>query len=277
MTMTNLVTAPRQETTIATPRGGSFAAPDAVGRGGVSRGTWIVTKREFRSYFLSPIAYVVGAIFLGLGGFLFFRFLFIEAAGAAEARMTSYFGLLPMFFVVLIPALTMRLWAEERKLGTLELLLTFPVKTGQIITGKFLAALLFIAVLLGLTLPYPITLSILGDLDWGTVVAGYLGALLLAASYLSLGLFLSSLTRDQIIALILSVVVLALLNWLPQLAALFGGPGLVEAAHVISPNTHFGSITRGVVDLSDLIYYVCFCGFFLFLNSIAIEVRKWIG
>ncbi|MFQ5504272.1 MAG: ABC transporter permease subunit [Planctomycetota bacterium] len=242
-------------------------------------GTWIMVKREFRSYFLSPIAYVIGALFLAIGGFQFFRLIFIEAGNSAEARMVLYFNFLPSAFLILAPALTMRQWAEERKLGTMELLLTFPVQTLPLILGKFMAGILFICVLLGLTLPYAFTLASLGNLDWGPVVGGYLGAILLACAYLSFGLFASSITRDQIIALIISVVFLAILYALgtSQLMRIFFGPELVGFFTAVSPITHFASIARGVLDLSDLIYYVLFCGFFLFANSVVIEIKKWMG
>ncbi len=238
---------------------------------------WIVTKREFRSYFLSPIAYVVGALFLVIGAYEFFQIVFIDAGRAAEARMQYYFAQLPMYFLVLVPALSMRLWAEERKLGTLELLLTFPVKTGQLIAGKFLGAMLFLCVLLALTLPYAITLSLLGDLDWGPVVGGYLGALLLGGAYLALGMFISAMTRDQIIALILSVVVLMLLYRLPRIAQWCLPASTIEAVTLLSPVTHFMSIARGVIDFADILFYVSFVVFFLFLNGVTLEVRKWIG
>lgn len=239
--------------------------------------TWVMTRREFRSYFLSPIAYVVGLLFLVIGAYQFFQVVFIDAGRAAEARMQPYFMMLPLFFLVLIPALSMRLWAEERKLGTLELLLTFPVRTVDLIAGKFMGAMMFVGALLALTLLYPITLALLGNLDWGPVIGGYAGALLLAAAYLSLGMFVSSLTRDQIIALIISVSVLAGLHNLPLIAAWFLPAGFVEFVEVISPVTHFRSIARGVVDVSDVLYYAAFSGFFLFLNGITLEIRKWIG
>ncbi|HMQ21033.1 MAG TPA: ABC transporter permease [Planctomycetota bacterium] len=238
---------------------------------------WGVTKREFRSYFLSPIAYVVGAIFLFYGAYEFFQFIFLEAGRGAEARMNMYFNQLPLYFLVLVPALSMRLWSEERKLGTLELLLTFPVKTGALILGKFCGALLFLAVLLGLTLLYPITLAALGNLDWGPVVGGYVGALLLGASYLALGMFISSLSRDQIIALIVTVVALMLMVRLPALAAYFMPKSWIEPLMVLSPVTHFTSIARGVIDFADIVFYAAFVALFLFLNSIVLEYRKWVG
>jgi len=240
--------------------------------------TITVMKRELRSYFLSPIAYVIGAVFLSFVGYLFFQMLFIEFGRAAQARMDLYFYLLPIAFLFLAPALTMRLWAEERKLGTLELLLTFPVKTTPLIFGKFFAGVVFIAILLLLTLPYPITLASLGNLAWGPVIGGYLGALLLASSFLALGLFTSSITRDQIISLILSIVALAVFYLMGSglLQYLFSAR-VVAVLTELSPFTHFNSIARGVIDIGDLIYYVVFCGFFLFANSVMIEIKKWQG
>jgi len=238
--------------------------------------TLVILKREFRSYFLSPIAYVVGALFLGIGGWLFFEGLFFDTGQAAEAKMESYFGLLPLFFMVLVPALSMRLWAEERKLGTLELLMTFPVKTMHLILGKFCGALCFVAVLLALTLFYPVTLASLGNLDWGPVLGGYLATLLLAASYLALGMFISSLTQDQIIALLVTVSVLLLLILMRQVGMLIG-PWWAEVFAIASPREHFSSIARGVIDLRDMLYYGAFCGFFLYLNSLVLEAKKQVG
>lgn len=239
--------------------------------------TWIVTKREFRSYFLSPIAYVVGAIFFLLGGYLFFQSAFLEAGSQAEARLNRYFAMLPMYFLILVPMISMRLWSEERKLGTLELLLTFPVRTSSLILGKFVGALFFVAVLLLLTIVYPITMDWFGPLDWGPVICGYLGAILLAGAYLALGMFISSLTRDQIIAVLVSVVVLFLLYFLPQIAGFFLPESFIEPVQMISPVTHFMSIARGVIDMGDLIFYTAFIALFLFLNSITLEMRKWAG
>ncbi len=235
--------------------------------------TTVILRREFRSYFLSPIAYVVGGLFLGIGGWLYFSRVFFDFGAGAEARMGGFFSLLPLFFLVLVPALSMRLWAEEKKLGTFELLLTFPVRTRDLILGKFLGGLFFVIVLLAFTLPYPITLATYGKLDWGPVIGGYLGGILLAASYLSLGLFISSLTRDQIIALLLSVAALLVLVLLPQVGAAMS-PSLAEAFKLLSPVEHFRSIARGVLDLRDLIFYIVFCGLFLYLNALVLEFKK---
>ncbi|PIE22129.1 MAG: hypothetical protein CSA62_13690 [Planctomycetota bacterium] len=241
--------------------------------------SFVIFQRELRSYFLSPIAYVIGVFFLGIGGYLTFQLSLFEFGRAPEANMSYYFTqYLPYAFGIMTPAIAMRLWAEERKLGTLELLLTFPVHNRQLIIGKFFGALVFIMALLALTLIYPLTMSLYGKLDWGPVIGSYLGACLLAASYLSLGLFVSSITSDQIIALLVSVVALTVLNLLAHPAiGFFFGPGMTEFFSVLSPLTHFSSIGRGVVDLGDIIYYVAFCAFFLVLNGLVLNVRKQKG
>jgi ABC-2 type transport system permease protein len=237
----------------------------------------VIFKREFRSYFLSPIAYVVGAIFLVVGAGLFFRTVFLEGT-LLEARMNSYFMFLPMAFLLLAPALTMRLWSEERKLGTLELLLTFPVKTWQLILGKFLAALAFMVILLVLTLPYPLTLNHYAELDWGPVMGGYIGAVLMAGAYLSVGLFCSSVSRDQIIALLLSVTVLFVLYAMGQPDWLYFAPNwLTRPMVTLSLSNAFTSISKGVLDSRDILYYLGITSLFLYLNSVVLEAKKWQG
>jgi ABC-2 type transport system permease protein len=239
----------------------------------------VIFQRELRSYFLSPIAYVIGVLFLVFGSVMLFWFGLMEVGRSAEANMGSFFsGYLPWAFILLVPALTMRLWAEERQLGTLELLLTFPVRNGQLISGKFLGALVFIMSLLALTLIYPLSMSLYGNLDWGPVIGGYLGAILLAAAYLSLGLFISSLFKDQIIALLVSVVLLLVLVLMGHpIVGLFFNSFFTELFALISPMSHFQSIGRGVVDLGDIVYYVAFCAFFLTLNGLVLNVRKQKG
>ena len=244
----------------------------------------IVLRRELRSYFLSPIAYVFGGLFLGVQ-------LYMSTSTAlqqgAAASMQGFFSLLPLIFLFFVPALTMRLWAEERKLGTLELLMTFPVKVSQVITGKFLAAVSYLAVLLLLTVGYPITLAIYGNLDWGPVVGAYLAALAMASAYLSVGMFFSAMTRDQIVALLLALVSLGalyLLGWPSFLAGLrIVLPGwlpvdwIVAVLEAVSPFKYFLSISRGVLDTRDFIYYVCFCGFFLYANALVLKARRHKG
>ena len=239
----------------------------------------IVLRREFKSYWLSPIAYVFGALLLGVHLYLVCMAGDATLTDGQVASTQTFFGYLPLLFVFFIPALTMRLWAEERKLGTLELLLTFPVKTWQLIAGKFFAALGYLAVVLLLTIGFPITLTIFADLDWGPVISAYVATLLMAGAYLALGMFCSSLTRDQIVALLVSMVLLFLLYYV-------GNPGvllqlgqilpewLVGLIGAISPNRYFASIARGVLDTGDIVYYACFCVFFLYLNALVLQGRR---
>ncbi len=240
----------------------------------------VIMKRELWSFFLSPIAYVAGAAFLFVPAFFWFSTLFLNTGGATEAHMSNFFGYMPLAMLFLASALTMRQWAEERKIGTLELLLTYPVTTTQLVTGKFLASFFFIGILLLMTASYPLTLSLFGNLDWGPVIGGYLGTWLLSGAYLAFGLFASSITKDQIVSLIVSLVVLLFMFYASSLALIVFGtnhPGLIEFFTVISPATHFSSIARGVVDLGDLLYYLVFCSFFLFLNSSVLELKKRVG
>lgn len=244
------------------------------------RDTAIVLRRELQSYFLSPIAYVFGALFLFVQLTWFSR-------GALQhgspASVGGFFAALPLVLMLFVPPLTMRLWAEERKLGTLELLLTFPVRTSSLIGGKFLAAVAYLGALLLLTLVLPLLVDSYGDLDWGPVVAGYVGSVLLAASYVAVGMFYSSVTRDQIVALLASLVTLGLFTMLglPTVLAMFRGVGLplwlVEALGATSPFTYFQSIARGVFDTRDLVYYVVFCAFWLHLNVLVLRGRRQNG
>jgi ABC-2 type transport system permease protein len=176
----------------------------------------------------------------------------------------------------------MRTWAEERKLGTLELLMTFPVRVGELIAGKFGAALIYLAIVLALTLGYPITLSLFGHLDWGPVVCGYIASLLLAGAYVSVGMFFSSLTRDQIVALLLTLVTLFMLLFLgsPAMTEIMSNlmpRWLAEGIASMSPGVYFGSISRGVVDTGDILYYVGFTAFFLYLNALVLHGRRLKG
>jgi ABC-2 type transport system permease protein len=250
------------------------------------RETMVILRRELKSYFLSPIAYVFGILFLGLSIFFASNSMLVHGQ---TASMEGFFGLLPLIFLFFLPALTMRLWAEERKLGTLELLMTFPVKLSQLIAGKFGAALIYLALLLLLTLALPITLSVYGALDWGPVLGAYLATLLMAGAYLAVGMFWSSMTRDQIIALLLAMVTLVLLYYLgyPQFLEIVGDflrplpEGLrvivVDLLGGISPFRYFQSVARGVIDSRDIIYYLCFCGFFLYANALVLQARRHKG
>lgn len=240
------------------------------------RETLVMARRELRGYFLSPTGYVVGALWLGVS-----LFLGIGAVGhGVPASATGFFSWFPLSFLLFVPFLTMRLWAEERKLGTLELLMTFPVRISELVAGKFLAATAFLGILLLLTVGLPLTLELYGDLDWGPVIGAYLASLFLAASYVAVGMFFSSLTRDQIVAGIVSLItltVLFLLGW-PGFVGLLERTGLpdwlVGLLSGLSPFKYFMSIARGVFDTRDLVYYVVFCGVFLHANALVLRGRR---
>ncbi|MEC7583559.1 MAG: ABC transporter permease [Planctomycetota bacterium] len=241
--------------------------------------TSVIFRRELKSYFLSPIAYVFGVLFLSV---LLFLASGAQLIQGQQASMQTFFGLLPIVFLFFLPGLTMRLWAEERRSGTIELLMTFPVKISQLIAGKFLASLAFMALLLVLTVMLPWTLSVYGTLDWIPTLGAYFATLLLAGAYISVGMFWSSLTRDQIVAMLLSLVTLVLLYIMgfPPLIEQLAGvlPAVcIDVLNGISPYKYFQSISRGVFDTRDFIYYACFCGFFLHANALVLHARRLKG
>ena len=230
----------------------------------------IFCKKELKGYFDSPIAYIIITIFLLISGWFFFSDLFL----VNQATLRNLFGIIPFIFMFFIPAITMRLLSEEKKSGTIEILLTLPVKDHQIILGKFLAGMFLISLAVILTLVYAFTLSGLGNLDFGSVVSGYLGLILLGATYLSIGIFTSSLTQNQIVAFILSFLIIFVLYLLDNV--LIFVPGfLASVLEYLSVNYHFSNISRGVIDSRDLIYYLSLIFFFLFLAVRVLSSRKW--
>ncbi len=236
----------------------------------------VVFRRELKSYFLSPIAYVFGVLFLTVLLFLAAQSTLVHNA---QASMQPFFLYLPWIYLVFLPGLTMRLWAEERKLGTIELLLTFPVRPGEVVLGKFLAVLTYLAFVLLLTIGLPLTLGAYGSVDWPPVLGAYLASLLFAGSFVAVGMFWSSLTKDQIVALLASVVSLAVLFLLgyPTLIEFFGAnlpPLLADVLNGVSPFKYFQSIARGVFDTRDFVYFACFCGFFLYANVLVLKARR---
>lgn len=243
------------------------------------RETLVVFRRELRSYFLSPIAYVFGILLVSV---LLYYVSESALQNGARASAESLFGTLPFMLVLFLPGLTMRLWAEERKLGTLELLMTFPVRIGQLVVGKFLACVAYLAVVLLLTIGLPLTLGAYGRLDWTPVLGSYLASLLFAGSFVAVGMFWSSTTRDQMVAMLLSLVSLFVLYQLgnPQNIEYASGwmpAWLVDVVNGASPHKYFVSIARGVLDTRDLVYFACFCGFFLYANALALEARRTKG
>lgn len=234
--------------------------------------TLVIAKREFRGYFNSPVAYVVICGVLLLVGFLFFFFRPFFVVGKASCR--ELFTFIGMTFLFFAPAVTMRLLAEERKSGTIEILITMPVRDWEVIIGKFLAALGLLVVLLVLTLPFPITVSQLGDLDWGPVIGGYAGLFLEGAAFLAIGLLASSMTEHQIVAFfsaLLAGLALYMLDWsLPFLPS-----GISSIVEYLSFGYHFEGIARGVIDSRDVVYFLSVTAVALGLSFRQLESRKW--
>lgn len=252
-------------------------------------GVLAVLRKELTIYFATPIFYLMGFFFLLVEGFLFFfiYFNYFQTASYQVAQnpqlasmldpfqvvFRSFFEDLGFIFLLLTPILTMRLLAEEKRAGTAELLFTYPVPDWAVILGKFLAALAVFATFLVLTVFYPVMFAFLTKMDWGQVVSGYVGVLLLGGASLALGLFASSLTPNQIIAAI-SAFALLLLFWLigaPQEVGSVGG-GILGA---LSLREHLPNLAKGVIDTKDLLFYLCFAYFFLFLTKRQLESRRW--
>ncbi len=231
-----------------------------------------IFKKEFKAYFLSPIAYIFITVYLVVTNALFFQSFFLMN----QADMRGYFALLPWIFLFFIPAITMRVWAEEKKMKTLELLLTWPLSDVEVVVGKFLASFCFLAVSILLSITVPVTIMILGRPDLGPIIGGYLGALLMGGAYLAIGLWVSSLTENQITAFIVGVVCTFVMFIIGNPFITMAAPAfLVPTLTYLGLGTHFESIGRGVVDSRDIIYYISVIWFFLFLNIRSIESRKW--
>ena len=235
-----------------------------------------IFRREFAAYFNSPIAYIFIIVFLALNCGLFMTPFFL----AGRADMRDFFGNLPLFLIFFIPAVTMRLWAEDQRSGTFELLMTLPMKASEVMLGKYLAAMAFYVVALLGTLPVPIMLTMLGNPDLGAVFGGYLGALLLGGLYMSVGIFTSGLLKDQISAFILGMLAcfLLFLVGMPAVSATVDGwfPGFGSfLASSLGLMSHYSSLQRGVLELADLAYFLCLTGVFLVLNTLWLEGRKY--
>lgn len=238
----------------------------------------ILLRRELMSYFATPVAYVFIVIFLVLSmAFTFYLGGFYQRA---QADLLPFFNFLPWLFLFLIPAISMRLWAEERKSGSIELLLTLPVTMWQAVLGKYFAAWIFTGIALALTFPIWITVNYLGDPDNGAILAGYFGSFLMAGAFLAVGSCLSALTRNQVIAFILTVVVcfaLLLAGWPMILEGIRGvgfPQGVVDAIAGLSFLTHFSAISKGVIDLRDLLYFLLMIGFWLYASVVVIDLKK---
>jgi ABC-2 type transport system permease protein len=229
-----------------------------------------ITKREMRTYFNSPVAYIVVTVFMLLAGYLFFNTLFIER----QAEMRGYFGLSPMLFSFIVPAITMRLLAEEKGSGTLELLITMPVRDWEVVVGKFLAAMGLLVVLLGLTLVYAITLTLIGPVDKGPTFGGYFGLLLMGGAYVAIGLMASSFTKNQIVAFILAFAISFALYLFGRIVQIVP-ENLQPIVAFLSIDGHFESISRGVIDSRDVLYYLSVMTVSLVVATVSLESRKW--
>jgi ABC-2 type transport system permease protein len=241
------------------------------------RNVAVLFRREFASYFATPLAFVFIVIFLVLAGaFAFYLGGFYERG---QADLTPFFNYHPWLYLFLIPALSMRLWAEERKSGSIELLMTLPVTTLQAVIGKYLAAWAFAGLALALTFPIWITVNYLGDPDNGAILAAYVGSFLMAGGFLAIGACLSAATRNQVIAFIFTVVICFgfLLSGFALVLGLFEGwapQAVVDAIASLSFLTHFSSISKGVIDIRDLIYFAVLIAAWLAANAIVLDMKK---
>ncbi len=234
-------------------------------------------RRELQSYFATPVAYVFIVIYLVLmGTFTFYLGQFYERG---QSDLSSFFNFHPWLYLFLVPAISMRLWAEERKTGSIELLMTMPITAWQAVLGKYLAAWAFIGIALALTFPVWITVNYLGAPDNGAILAGYVGSFLMAGGFLAIGACLSATTRNQVIAFVITIVVCFgfLLSGFPLVLDLFSGwapQALVDGIASLSFLTHFANISKGVIDIRDLIYFGLLIGAFLYANTIVLQWRQ---
>ena len=237
----------------------------------------IIAKREIAGYFATPVAYVFIVIFLAVTGALAFYVGGFFARNQAD--LAAFFFYHPWLYLLLIPAISMRLWAEERKTGTIELLMTLPISTVEAVLGKFVAAWLFAGISLLLTFPMWITVNVLGDPDNGVILAGYFGSFVMAGAFLAIGSSISALTKNQVVAFIVAATVCFLFTmsglelvlnffriWVPDL--------LVDTIASMSFLTHFRAITKGVIDLRDVVFFGSLITFFLFANVVAVDAKK---
>jgi len=240
------------------------------------RNIFVIAKRELGSYFSSPVAYVFLVIFLLLTGF--FTFTAGQFFERGEASLGAFFSWHPWLYLVLVPAAGMRLWAEERRAGTLELLMTMPLTPWQAILGKFFASWVFLGIALALTFPVVVTANVLGSPDNGIIFAGYLGSLFLSGAYLAITCLTSAMTRNQVVAFILSVVaclflILAGFNPVTDLLVRWASPAFIDTVAAFSVVTHFDGFQKGVIDSRDLAYFLSVIGFSLFATSLVLRNR----
>jgi len=228
-----------------------------------------ILNKEFKDYFLSPIAYIVISIFLLVTGWFFFSTFFLYN----QANLRTFFSLLPLIFAFVIPAITMRLFAEEVNVGSYEILLTMPVSFLDVILGKMLAGVAMVAAMLIPTFAYAVTVAFLGQLDWGPVIGGYIGAILLGAAYTAIGLFASSLTRNQIIAFIIGMTICFSLTLIDKMLFFFPQT-LLGVIGYLGADFHFQNISKGVIDSRDVIYFLSVIFISLYGAHLAMQEKE---
>jgi ABC-2 type transport system permease protein len=237
----------------------------------------VIVRRELQGYFATPLAYVFIVIFLALAGSLaFFVGNFFERG---QADLQPFFNFHPWLYLVLIPALAMRLWAEERKGGTIELLLTLPISMTEAVVGKFLASWIFAGIALALTFPFWLTVRYLGNPDDGVILASYIGSFLMAGAFLAVGACLSALTKNQVIAFVVTAAVCFLFTVSGSQIVLgvlrgWAPPALLDTVGSLSFLTHFNAIVRGVIDLRDGVFFLSTIAFFLYANAVIVDLKK---
>ena len=252
---------------------------------------WAIFKKEMRLYFTSPVAWVVLTIFLFIAGYFFSSIFSFFSQASIQSAMNPQMGrdlnvtdsvMRPLFsnvsviLLLLMPLVTMRLFAEERRAGTIELLLTYPVRDGAVLAGKYLAALGLYALMIGLTVLYPLIVVYFARLEWGPVLTGYLGLLLMGATFIAVGVFASSLTENQIVAAVTTFGVL-LIFWILGWSADYAGGSIGRVLQFLSILEHNDSFSKGVLDTKDVLYYVNFTALALFLTLRSLEARRWKG
>ena len=228
-----------------------------------------IMGKELKDFFISPIAYIVIAVFLLVTGWLFFSTFFVFN----QADLRNFFNLLPMTFAFVVPAITMRLFAEELNTGSYETLLTLPVTFRDIIVGKFLAGVIFVGAILVPTVAYPLFIAGMGELDWGPVVGGYAGALMLGAAFTAIGLFASALTRNQIIAFILGVLICFVLTVIDRMLFFFPAP-ILNVVNYLGASSHFQNVAKGIIDSRDVLYFLSLAFLGLYATHLAMQEKK---
>jgi len=240
------------------------------------RNVWAIARRELGTYFVSPIAYLVGAAFLVMMGFFFYTDVVFTVLSRSEPTMRYVFGVMTTILLFVAPVLTMRLLAEEQRLGTLELLLTAPVRDWEVVLGKYLAALIFYLGLLMVTAAYPLLLFWMqGNPDVGPILSGYLGMALFGAALLSIGLFSSSLSQNQVVAAVVGIGVVILLAVASLPADGITDPTLQQILNHLDLRNHLLNFRRGLIDTVDIVYYLSVTAVFLFLTVQILNSRRW--